>query len=87
MQSPPGAKAGKQKGSCKGLATQSAWAKAIAIQNYTQFLIPRWWNCLVRIRRYGFVEGGVSLGTGFEISKDFYYSHCADFWSCLLIKL
>lgn len=32
-------------------------------------LIFTWCNCLVRIRGYNFVEGGLSLGMDFEVSK------------------
>jgi hypothetical protein len=40
-----------------------------------EHLVRSWWDCLGRIRRCGLVGGGVSLGTGFEVSKDSYHSH------------
>lgn len=35
-----------------------------------QYLGPNQWNCLKRIRRYGLIEGGVSLGADFQVLKD-----------------
>ena len=32
-------------------------------------LVPSWWNYLRRIRKYGFVGGGVPVGLGSEASK------------------
>lgn len=34
-----------------------------------QCLVPRWWNCLWKIRRNDLVRGSVSLGAVFEVSK------------------
>ena len=28
------------------------------------YLVPRWWNCLGRVRRGNFIGGGMSLGGG-----------------------
>ena len=39
-------------------------------------LVPSWWNCLGRIGRCGLRERGVSLGVGFEDSKDWCHSQC-----------
>ena len=44
-------------------------------------LVPTWWNCLGRIRRCGFIGGGMLLGIDFEVSKDLCDSQCA---LCLL---
>jgi hypothetical protein len=32
-------------------------------------LVHSWWNCLRRIRRLGFVGGGMSWGMGVEVSN------------------
>jgi hypothetical protein len=34
-----------------------------------EYLKPYQWNCLEMIRRYGPVEGAVSLGAGFQVPK------------------
>jgi hypothetical protein len=43
------------------------------------YLEPSWWNCLGRIQKYGLVEGSVSLGAGFEVSKERQFPVCSSF--------
>lgn len=45
-----------------------------------EFLGPGWWNYLGRTRGCGLVGGGVSLGAGFEISKDLHHSQYTSFY-------
>lgn len=39
------------------------------IVSYIEYFVPKWYNCLGRISRCDLVEQGISLGTGFDISK------------------
>jgi hypothetical protein len=34
-----------------------------------EYLVPHWWNCLGKIRRYDLAREYVSLGVGIEVSK------------------
>lgn len=39
-----------------------------------EYLASTWKNILKRIRKYGLVEEDMSLGAGFEVSNNLYYS-------------
>ena len=34
-----------------------------------EYLVPSWWNCLERIKRYDLIREGVALGLGFGVSN------------------
>ena len=44
------------------------------VGSYVLIVGPSWWNYLGKIKRSGLVEGTVSLGVGFEVSREDYYS-------------
>ena len=44
-----------------------------------EYLVPHWWNCLGRVRRYDLVGVGMSLGAGFKISKA-HAIQCGPLW-------
>lgn len=54
-----------------------AWMRMTSIGSHFEALVPSWWNCLGRTRKCDLVGEGMSLGTGFKVSRDLWHSQCA----------
>lgn len=50
---------------------------ACIVSYVLQYVVPTWWNCLGRIKKYGLIGGGVPLGVGLGVSRPMPFQVCS----------